>query len=190
MSVSQPIDANAIRARFITVVYNAKMATSSTWHSGNSPLSSTPVTAFVDSAANRVLGPQAEPLPSWPGNVGQITSTNVYYILHLWAIALTRHRLAELRLVRSYNLGVSFVYESAGVNLTSYNTNHTIQFPYPAIPVVGTAVTVGSIDPYLSSLLTQINSVCAQLNNATVFNSVSICHSSCHGSCHGSRGRR
>lgn len=175
-AVSEPVNAAALLSDFVQIVKNPVMQTASTWHSGNPPSAS--------HAGHRLLGPRAEPNPSWPSQVGTITATNVFYILHSFAVALTRHRMA-----RGFLATDGGGYVDLGFALTSYAQNNTIWFNFPSIPAVGTPLSSSQMTNFLNALRQAVLAIKTNNNYASdLF--AGACHSSCHSSCHGARGRR
>lgn len=178
--------------RFITVVYNPHNSMAKTWHAGNPPFNSYsgPGTDYKDPTQNRILGSTAEVAPTLPADQGVAVTYNVFYLLHNFAVQLTRFRQAEMRRYETNVPGTITAMTSLGFAMTAYRDDNTINFPLPNIPDVATIITASAIETYIQALRTQLVSISSNTSNATVFNYVSICHTSCHGSCHGSRGRR
>ena len=174
--VSAPVNAAALLANFMTVVQTPTMTPTSTWNLENPP--------SVAHAGHHLLGSRVEPAPTWPGAVGTITATNVFYILHSFAVKLTRHR--QSRAIRATS-ATAFV--DLGYALTSYANNNTIWFDFPDIPAVGTPMTAADMNDFLLDLRAALTTIKSNTTYASdVFGTA--CHSSCHSSCHGSRGRR
>lgn len=173
MAISDPVSTATLLADFISVVKSPVMSPASSWHAANPP--------YPAGGPHWMLGPQAEPDPAFPINVGDITTTNIFYILHGFALKLTRHRR-----------GRAWVRTNSGANdlgfaLTSYFVGNIIWFDYPAIPPVGTPFSAATMNTFLVALRTQVQAIKADNFKAS---EIVSCHISCHGSCHGSRGRR
>lgn len=175
MPTSQPVSRASILNQFITDVKNLSMMPLATYHTANSPV-----------GAHQSLGPRTEPNPTWPTNVGEITTSNVFYILHGFALKLTRHRQA--RFWRRRSVG-STVYdpEDLGFFLTAYRENSVVWFDYPTIPDVGTPMNAATLTTYLNTLRTQVANI---KTNTAYASDILGCHNSAPGGCHGSRGRR
>lgn len=174
MAISDPVAKPPVLAQFITLVKNPVMAVASSWHSANPPPG--------HDAAHPHMGAQAEADPTWPASVGEVTTTNVFYILHGFALKLTRHRQG-----RAWVRNDTAVPTYLGYALTSHVVNNVIWFDYPAIPAVGAPMTAADITNFLNALRLQVLAI---RGNAAFASDFYGCHTSCHSSCHGSRGRR
>lgn len=177
MSVSTPVNRASILASFLTQVQNPLMATMSSWHAAVLP-------HIEWDATHRLLGPQLQSPPAYPTNIGEITTTNVFYLLHGFAVALTRHRRARGWMLRNANQAPV----DLGYALTSYAANNVIWFNYPTIPPVGDPITAAVLNNFLVALRNQVANIKTDNNYAS---DMVACHSNCFTSpCHGSRGRR
>lgn len=173
-ATSTPVSRASILSSFMSLVQNPVMATSSSW-------SSTTLMHVEQDAVHRLMGPRNQDTPVFPNNVGEITTTNVFYLLHGFAVALTRHRRARGWIEtnsRPIDLGYA---------LTSYAVNNVIWFSYPTIPDVGTPITGAILNNFMNALRAQVQAIKTDNSRAS---DIVACHSSCHSSCHGSRGRR
>lgn len=173
-ATSTPVSKASILSSFVSLVQNPVMATSSGWNN-TMPMHT------AQNEIHRLLGPRTQATPSFPNNVGEITTTNVFYLLHGFAVALTRHRRA-----RGW-LRTDSVPTDLGYALTSYAVNNVVWFSYPTIPDVGTPITGTILNNFMNALRLQVQNIKTDNNHAS---DIVVCHNSCHGSCHGSRGRR
>ncbi|MFN3453359.1 MAG: hypothetical protein ACK41T_00265 [Pseudobdellovibrio sp.] len=197
---------SAVQTPFMTDV---NTATPAPWSLSNKPWS-TVYTSWAQSnktnGNHQLLGPSGQPAltypSSWPNaqtgesGTGNIATTNVFFILHGFALALTRHRRAHAWILRGNpgstnnagDTGSTTRPLDLGVRLTSYAVNNVVWFDYPSMPAPGATITNADINTFLSNLKTQIETI----RDSTTSNVADIvaCHLSCHSACHGSRGRR
>lgn len=173
-TTSTPVNRASILSSFLSIVQNPIMTTTSTWNSASKMHA-------AQTGSHRLFGPASQSSPSFPVTVGEVTTTNIFYILHGFAVALTRHRRAHGWLetnARPIDLGYA---------LTSYAVNNVIWFSYPTIPAVGTPITTTIMNNFMTALRLQVQSIRSDNQYAS---DIIACHQSCHSSCHGSRGRR
>lgn len=149
------------------------------------------------------LGPQLEPAYTWPTPVshGQVLTTNMFYILHQFAVRLTRIRRGRFILKHggpSYGNGdaTSFAANDqlTGFVMVAYNNQHVIGFNMPSPP---NPLPPPNEPPYpfdanqMNTFLDQLRIAVTNIKNDNNFASdFTSCHNNCHSNCHGSRGRR
>jgi hypothetical protein len=134
------------------------------------------------------LGPAAEPVFSTSalpaGGEGAITA--VFYILHHWAMQLTRIRRAKVFFI------VGWAANTVPVQATvALKSGYELYFPIPTVPASGTSITSAVMDNFLSSLKVAVQK--RRDGTEGLFHNIiyyTACHSNCHSNCHGSRGRR
>lgn len=130
----------------------------------------------------------SEPVPAWPGyensaGSGSPATTNAFFIMHGFALKLTRHRQGNGYM--RYGTGDNTVF--IGTQLTSYATNNIVWFAPPTMSAPGDVVTAADVNNFLTSLKNSVDTIRGGGAPAADFVG---CHASCHNSCHGSRGRR
>lgn len=190
MIIGSPVNKTAVVADFVVQVYNpvwaAVTSVGSRWGTTNRPWAGYP--GLTSSTGHNLLGDRnSEPIPTWPGYensaAGILATTNAFFILHSFALRLTRHRQAQGWILTG--AGNSAV--SLGFRLTSYRTNNTVWFDPPTMPAPGDVVTAATFNAFLTSLQASVNSI---RSNTVYASDIVGCHASCHSACHGSRGRR
>ncbi len=140
-------------------------------------------------SAHALLGSiNFDPLLPWPGYEnstasGSTATTNAFFIMHGFALRLTRYRLGNGWL-RFGADNLAFL----GTQLTCYAANNIVWFNPPAMPAPGANVTALDVNNFLTALKTSVDDIRAGVG-APAADFVG-CHSNCHSSCHGSRGRR
>lgn len=133
------------------------------------------------------LGPRAE-TNFTTGNIpGDYVSSNIFNILHNFAMEYTRVRQANL----AYFVNVSYTNTSnysQNIGRTALRADFALYFPIPAgAPNAGQTITAAQIDSFLASLR---DAVYQRRTSSSYAHTLFSCHSNCHTSCHGSRGRR
>jgi hypothetical protein len=218
MNISDPVTKATIVSDFISMVRNpvwtAVTMVANRWGSDGgrrpwSPNTTNPGTNFDGGSTNNrssdfghnMLGTTtSEPNPTWPAYensaAGIQATTNAFFILHTFALKLTRHRLAHGYLrcghdgsapVHPPGVGAASTYAYLGLRLTSYRPDNLIWFDPPTMPAPGDTVTAATLNAFMSSLRSSVDAI---RSNVTLASDIVGCHSSCHSSCHGSRGRR
>lgn len=185
--VSSPVDRASIIAQFVSVVQNPIMSGGTAW-GNDTPLGRG--SPHGGPSIHRLMGPRSQANPSVPSTIGEVTTTNMFYLLHGFAVALTRHRRARAWVLGNANISNVPTHVGGfdlGYALTSYAINNTIWFNYPSIPTVGTPMNAATLTAFLNALRNEVASIRTQNNYAS---DMLFCHSSCHTSCHSSRGRR
>jgi hypothetical protein len=216
MDIGNPVNKGAIVTEFIAAVkspvWGAVSLVPDRWGSdaGFRPWSPNIVGVYAVDYNHSLLGTRAaEPDPVWPAyessGAGILATTNAFFILHTFALKLTRHRQAHgyLRMgsfgvgpAHPPGVGIAGNYVYLGMRLTSYRADSIVWFdpPIPAsfpsptsLPSPGDVVTAAHITDFMTQLLARVNAIRNDVGHAS---DIVGCHASCHSSCHGSRGRR
>lgn len=194
------LDRATIYAQFIAIVYNPSIAaTMAVWHSGNFPNAY----GFAPAGSAGTLGAAALPAPSsgrlpsdldTPSTASETSVSRVFYILHQFAMELTRRRQ-----VHYYYTNGTWVLNNGGSNLGALPAGLEMTIdPFsppdgmgalplpPAGPIFN--LNAGNLTPFLNRLRACVANI--QANSAYEHIVLTYCHSNCHSSCHGSRSRR
>lgn len=197
MLIGGPITKASVVADFIAQVYNpvwaAVVAVPGRWGTELTPWLASGVgyggNPIWTNTPHGLLGTRnSEAVPAWPGYEnsavsGSTATTNAFFILHDFALKLTRFRQGRGWM----RYGTSNNYVSWGPNLTCYAVNNIVWFDPPTMPAPGAVVTAADVNNFLAALKASVDAIRA--GGAPVADFVG-CHASCHTSCHGSRGRR
>lgn len=194
-AAGETVDTTAVMNAFITQVRNFAI-TNATYHAGSRP---------GPFPATSRLGSGTAAMHTWPAVPvhGQILTTNMFYILHHFAISLTRIRRGRFVYKHGgawYGNGNAASYSSVdqvsgGFAYTGYNDGYVIGFDIPPVPApVATPPSVSQfpfdasqLNTFLMNLRAAVTSI---QSDTTLASDFTACHTNCHTSCHGSRGRR
>ncbi len=184
MSLGTPVTKTSIVNEFNSRVVqylrdNASLGTA-VWHSGNQPFTPSQPSHF---------GSQTEPGDRTETDitVNGLTPTNIFNIIHGWAMEMTR-----MRTVRAYTYMTNMSGRQIGTPSTSSQSRATAMsdhyMKYFQLPISqpdgGTMMNWEDLQDFMDLLKLEVKAI--RDSSVDLYG----CHSSCHSSCHGSRGRR
>jgi hypothetical protein len=118
-----------------------------------------------------------------------VMATNIFEILHNFAMEMTRVRRARnTHLVDNRSDSQANHSVPGSWTLTALHPRHALYFDIPGgHRNFGTPVSASAIDSFLNQLRIRVQDI---RNGQDYGFEIISCHSSCHSSCHGSRARR